>query len=61
MRPGCVVVLDIGKTLSKLTIWSPDKQLIERRSHRNARTVSDSYPTLDVIGPGGCAAPPRRR
>jgi sugar (pentulose or hexulose) kinase len=52
LRPGCVVVLDVGKTLSKLTIWSPDKQLIERRTHRNARAISDGYPTLDVKGIG---------
>jgi sugar (pentulose or hexulose) kinase len=52
LRSGCVVVLDVGKTLSKLTIWSPDKQLMERRTHRNARGVSEGYPTLDVKGIG---------
>ena len=50
MRKGCVIVLDVGKTLSKLTLWSPDRQLIERRVHRNARSNYAGYPTLDVKG-----------
>jgi sugar (pentulose or hexulose) kinase len=50
MREGCVVVLDVGKTLSKLTIWSPDRKLMERRQHRNSRAVGDGYPALDVKG-----------
>jgi sugar (pentulose or hexulose) kinase len=52
MRKGCVVVLDVGKTLSKLTIWSPDRKLMERRTHRNSRAVGDGYPALDVKGIG---------
>lgn len=52
MRQGCVVVLDVGKTLSKLTIWSADRRLIERRTHRNARASYGGYPALDVKGIG---------
>jgi sugar (pentulose or hexulose) kinase len=52
MRNGCVVVLDVGKTLSKLTIWSPERELIERRTHRNSRAVGSGYPALDVKGIG---------
>ena len=50
MRQGCVVVLDVGKTLAKLTLWSPERRLIERRIYRNKPTVSDGYPALDVKG-----------
>ncbi len=50
MRQGCVVVLDIGKTLAKLTLWSPERQLIERRIRRNVPAMSGGYPALDVRG-----------
>ena len=50
LRHGCVVVLDLGKTLAKLTLWSPERQLIERRIYRNKRAMSDGYPALDVRG-----------
>lgn len=50
MRHGCVVVLDVGKTLAKLTMWSPERRLIERRDYRNKRVASDGYPALDVNG-----------
>jgi len=52
MRKGCIVVLDVGKSLSKLTIWSPDRELLERRTHRNSRAVANGYPALDVKGIG---------
>ncbi|MGA7712582.1 MAG: hypothetical protein WCA81_11820 [Rhizomicrobium sp.] len=50
MRPGCVVVLDVGKTLAKLTMWSPERRLLRRRDYRNKRVTSDGYPALDVGG-----------
>lgn len=50
MRHGCVVVLDVGKTLAKLTMWSPERRLIERRDYRNKPVKSDGYPALDVDG-----------
>jgi sugar (pentulose or hexulose) kinase len=50
LRQGCVVVLDIGKTLAKLTLWSAERQLIDRRIYRNQRAVSNGYPALDVRG-----------
>jgi hypothetical protein len=48
VRRGCVVVLDIGKTLSKLTIRSAERQLIERRTHRNVSPPGGAYRALDV-------------
>lgn len=50
MRQGCIVVLDVGKTLAKLTLWSPERRLIERRIYRNKRVMSQGYPALDVRG-----------
>ena len=50
VRHGCVVVLDVGKTLAKLTMWSPERRLIERRDYRNKLVMSDGYPALDVGG-----------
>ena len=50
LRQGCAVILDVGKTLTKLALWSPEKQLIERRIYRNKRTISDGHPLLDVRG-----------
>jgi len=47
----CIVVLDVGKTLAKLTLWSPQGELLERRTRPNERKLSQAgYPTLDVAG-----------
>lgn len=51
MRRDCIVVLDIGKTLAKLTLWSPDGDLVDRSTRPNERKLSpDGYPCLDVAG-----------
>lgn len=47
---GHTVVLDVGKTLSKLTLWAPDGSLVARRTRQNARIRSSSYLTLDTDG-----------
>lgn len=52
MREGCIVILDVGKSFSKLTIWSADHQLMERRTYRNSRALNDGLPILDVKGIG---------
>ncbi len=51
MRRDCIVVLDVGKTLAKLTLWSPDGALLDRSTRLNERKLSaDAYPCLDVAG-----------
>ncbi len=51
MLKGRIAVLDVGKTLAKLTIWSADGRLEDRHVRPNARAVSDQgYPCLDVAG-----------
>jgi sugar (pentulose or hexulose) kinase len=39
------IVLDVGKTLSKLSLWTPDGRLLERRTRPNPRSG-----TLDTRG-----------
>jgi Sugar (pentulose and hexulose) kinases len=47
-----VVVLDVGKTLSKLTLWCGGK-LLDRRVRPNGQSVAPkAYPCLDVAGIG---------
>jgi sugar (pentulose or hexulose) kinase len=44
------VVLDVGKTLTKASLWSPAGILLERRSRVNARPEAGGYLTLDAAG-----------
>jgi sugar (pentulose or hexulose) kinase len=44
------VVLDVGKTLSKLTLFAPGGRAIEQRKRANQRVDGGSYPSLDVAG-----------
>ena len=51
MRQDCIVVLDVGKTLAKLTLWSADGQLVDRATRPNERRLSRrGYPCLDIEG-----------
>ena len=51
MRQDCVVVLDVGKTLAKLTMWSADGGLVDRATRPNEPRMSrHGYPSLDVEG-----------
>lgn len=50
MEAGLIVVLDIGKTLAKLSLWRPDGQMLERRTRPNPRIDSGSYTGLDAEG-----------
>jgi len=43
-------VLDVGKTSAKLTLWSPEGRLLDRRARANLPCFIDSHPTLDVEG-----------
>ena len=48
MHDRCVVVLDAGKTHTKLTLWASDGALIKRRSHPNAAVDAGGYLALDA-------------
>lgn len=44
------IVLDVGKTLAKLSLWTAGGKLIERRTRPNARVNAGDYRALDVLG-----------
>lgn len=50
MLNRCIVVLDLGKTHAKLTLWTPEGSLIERRSRPNPALASGAYRALDTAG-----------
>src|ERR1700760_4631741 len=50
MRQPATVVLDVGKTLSKIGLWSEDGTLIDRRTRPNDRIATGQYTALDVHG-----------
>ena len=45
-----VVVLDVGKTMSKLTLWTRAGELIDRRTRTNERVNAGDYVALDAQG-----------
>ena len=47
---GHIVVLDIGKTMSKLTLWSEGGELVERHTRPNDRIDGPGYIALDAAG-----------
>ena len=44
------IVLDVGKTLAKLSLWTEGGKLIERRTRPNARVTARGYRALDALG-----------
>lgn len=50
MKGRATIVLDVGKTLAKLSLWSPDGAMIERRVRPNERIKTESYLALDTAG-----------
>jgi sugar (pentulose or hexulose) kinase len=50
MRDRAVIALDVGKTLSKLTLWHPQGRLLDRRSRPNVRIEARAYVGLDAPG-----------
>jgi len=51
MRERTAIVLDVGKTLSKLTLWTADGQLLERRTRPNeSLETAAGYRGLDALG-----------
>lgn len=47
---GHTVVIDIGKTLSKVSLWAPGGQLVERWTRTNAQLSGPGYRALDAAG-----------
>lgn len=50
MQGRATVVLDVGKTLSKLSLWAPGGQQIASRSRPNDRIERGAYVALDAEG-----------
>lgn len=50
MRGRATIILDVGKTLAKLSLWSPDGALVERRVRANVRVEAGTYIALDAAG-----------
>jgi sugar (pentulose or hexulose) kinase len=47
---GFAIVVDVGKTLSKVSLWSRDGQMLDRRARPNAEVSVDGIRRLDVAG-----------
>ena len=50
MDETLVVVLDVGKTLAKLSLWRRDGTMIARETRPNARVDAGAYVALDAQG-----------
>ncbi|MEQ1489174.1 MAG: carbohydrate kinase [Terricaulis sp.] len=50
MKDRMVVVLDVGKTMAKASLWDAAGGLVRRVVRPNARCVLDEYPALDAAG-----------
>jgi sugar (pentulose or hexulose) kinase len=50
MKDRMVVVLDVGKTMAKASLWDDAGALVRRVVRPNARGFSDEYPALDAVG-----------
>jgi sugar (pentulose or hexulose) kinase len=49
---GFAIVIDIGKTLSKVTLWSRDGQMFDRQVYANQPCEVDAIRRLDAAGIG---------
>jgi hypothetical protein len=47
---GHTVVIDVGKTLSKVSLWAPDGALVERWTRANDRIAGPGFAALDAAG-----------
>lgn len=50
MSGRMIVVLDVGKTAAKATLWTAGGELVRREVRPNARPAGECYPCLDVYG-----------
>jgi sugar (pentulose or hexulose) kinase len=46
----CTIVLDVGKTNAKLTLWDAEGRLLQRRVRPNERVSAPGYQALDAAG-----------
>lgn len=49
-QAGAILILDVGKTLSKLSLWSADGILLDKISRPNALVKADGVAVLDAEG-----------
>jgi sugar (pentulose or hexulose) kinase len=47
---GHVIVIDVGKTLSKASLWSPEGRMLERLTRPNRPVRGPGYAALDAAG-----------
>lgn len=47
---GNIVVLDVGKTMSKLSLWAPSGEIVDRLMRQNPRVQGPGYLALDAAG-----------
>lgn len=52
MSKGWAIVVDTGKTLSKVSLWSRDATMLDRRTRPNNHITVDGIARLDVDGIG---------
>src|SRR5215469_14868079 len=50
MEEGCCLVLDVGKTNAKLTLWSKQGECLARRVRANEASPRTDYSALDIWG-----------
>ena len=50
MQGKAVIVIDIGKTIAKATLWDADRTLLARETRPNERIDCGAYTGLDVNG-----------
>ncbi|KPF91866.1 carbohydrate kinase [Novosphingobium sp. AAP83] len=53
MKIGATIVIDLGKTLSKVTLWDADGRLLDRQTRPNTPFLAGGLRRLDVEGIGG--------
>lgn len=49
---GVTIVIDLGKTLSKVSLWSANGQMLDRQTRPNGPAIVDGLKRLDVDGIG---------
>jgi len=47
---GFTVVLDVGKTLTKLSLWTPRGEVVAKETRPNTRLDAGVYAALDAVG-----------
>ncbi|UVO54367.1 FGGY-family carbohydrate kinase [Sphingomonas sp. SUN039] len=50
MGDGCVIVVDVGKTLAKASVWTRDGRCLDRVTRPNEPVAGPGYAALDTAG-----------